>query len=65
MKPRYIQVELGDGDTIASLIQDRKELGVWLKDGSLQEGDIFYEVKAKYKVVKWKDESLCYTEEKL
>ena len=52
MKPKYVHIEFNGWDTIASYIHDRKELEVWLKDGSLKEGDIIYELKSKYRVVK-------------
>jgi len=58
MKPKYVHIEFNGWDTIASYIHDRKELEVWLKDGSLKEDDVIYELKSKYHVVKWKDGSL-------
>lgn len=66
-KPRFIKIKFDGWHTNAGKINDKKELALWLKDGSFQEGDFFVEVKAKFKVVKWKDGSLCYeeTEEEL
>ena len=62
IKPRYVKFTFNGWDTIGHQIEDRKELHTWLNDGSLTEGEIVYELKTKYKVVKWKDGSLLLQE---
>lgn len=49
-KPKYIKIDWNGWDTTASLINNKKELAKWLKDGSFKEGDIFFEVKRRFKV---------------
>jgi len=63
-KPRYIYVEFDGWNTLASVIKDKKELALWLKDGSLMKGDIVYEIKTAFEVIKWKDKELVLTERK-
>jgi hypothetical protein len=63
IKPRYVEISFDGWNTIAQVIQDKKDLAIRLKDGSLEEGNIVYEFKAKYKIVKWKDGSLLLSEE--
>ena len=64
IKPRYVKFTFNGWDTIGHQIKDKKELGEWLKDGSLTEGEILYELKTKYEVIKWKDGSLLLSEVK-
>ena len=62
MKPRYVLIKWNGWDNVASFIESRKELRAWLKDGSLEENDILYEIKTKFKVKKGIGDSLCYGE---
>ena len=62
IEPRYVKFTFNGWDTIAHTIEDKTELKNWLKDGSLTEGEILYEFKTKYKIVKWKDGSLLLEE---
>ena len=57
-QPKYIHIDFNGWDTIASLIDDDEELELWLKDGSLKEDDVIFEVKRKFKVVKVKPKLL-------
>jgi len=49
---KYVHIDWNGWDTTASMIEDDKELHLWLQDGSLKENDIVIEVKRKYKVMK-------------
>jgi len=48
---KFVKIGWNGWDTTASLIDDDKELALWLKDGDLEEGDIVFEIKRKLKVV--------------
>jgi len=61
-KPKYIKISWNGWDTIASLIDSEKELEKWLEDGSFEEGDIFFEVKRRFKVTTFKKEKKVYEE---
>ena len=59
---KFVHVDFDGWHRNAHFIKDKKELELWLTDGSLQENDVLVEVKAVFKVRKWKDGSLCYEE---
>jgi hypothetical protein len=59
IKPRYVKIKW---DAV-TFIKDRKQLAVWLKNGSLQKGDIVYELKLKYRVTIWKPDGSLVLED--
>jgi hypothetical protein len=47
-----------------SVIEEEKDLDVWMKDGSIQEGDFVYKVVKKYSVLSKKELKLLKLKEK-
>jgi len=62
-KPKYIRLKWDGWYFIADIISNDKELALWLKDGSLLEGDILYEVSSAHKIVKKNGKLILEVEE--
>lgn len=62
IEPRYLKAKWNGWNTVVGEIKDKKELEEWLQDGSLEEGDVVYEVKTVFQVVKLNDERLVISE---
>ena len=55
MEARYLKIKWNGWNYVASPIESKKELRMWLDDGSLEEGDTIILIREIFRVTKAKD----------